>query len=240
MKERLDREILRRKMAKTRSQAERYVRDGKVTVGDNVILDPKEKIDVDSLIEINQDNLFVSRAGEKLSFALKEFGIDVNGKNALDIGSSTGGFTDCLLKNGAGHVFAVDVGKNQFDTELAKDSRITLFEGTDIRDVESFPRKIDIVVVDVSFISLSHIVPVIKKHISNSTDVILLIKPQFEMDNPSYLTNGIVTNEKYRRNAVDKIKAVCKKESFKILGLIDSPILGGSGNKEYLIHIKTK
>ena len=236
MKERIDRELVRRGIAKTKSLADRYIKDGKISVNGVVVTNSTYKVSIDEEIVLNKENLFVSRAGEKLSFALSHFGIDVRGKIALDVGSSTGGFTDCLLKNGIKKVYSVDVGTDQLDLGLRDDDRVVVMEKTDIRVLKKLPEEIDTAVVDVSFISLSLIIPHLVSLIVKNGEIVLLIKPQFEMPDSSFLKNGIVEKEEYRQNAVNKIKEICENNNLNVIGIIKSPIIGGSGNIEFLLY----
>lgn len=235
---RLDTALYQRGIANTRSQAERYVKEGNVLVNGKVELKPSKDVSEKDLLTILEKQKYVSRAGDKLDKALESFGLKNSLKNkiALDIGSSTGGFTDCLLRHGVQKVYAVDVGTDQFDKRLTTESRVVLMEKTDIRDVVSLPELVDIIVVDVSFISLSHIVPRLKKFIKNKAEIVLLIKPQFEVGKENINRQGLVKDESLYGGVLDKIKLLCLENNFVLKDIIDSPILGGSGNKEFLLH----
>jgi len=237
---RLDTLITEKKLVKSRAVALDLIKKGKVLVNGEIITKPaKDFIDSNNLsIEILEQPKYVGRGGLKLEKALTEFKINPAGLTVLDVGSSTGGFTDCLLQNGAKKVYAVDVGSEQFDSELKKDPRIILMEKTDIRDIRSLPEKISLAVIDVSFISLELILPVVKDLLKNGSQIIALIKPQFETQREEKNKSGIVKTDKIREQVLKNVENYCQKIGLKIIKIIDSPILGGSGNKEYLILLQ--
>lgn len=196
-------------------------------------------------IKINKTHHYVGRGAEKLEHALTAWNIDVNQKVCLDVGSSTGGFSDCLLQRGAKEVYAVDVGTDQCDPFLKTDARFHLFEKTDIRKAKEMHAELtalitDIIVVDVSFISLAHILPSLIPFAKKDTQFILLIKPQFEIGNTDAKhllnKNGIVLSEQGHKISIDVVRKACEEVGLAVTDVIQSPIKGGSGNSEFLLH----
>ncbi len=238
-KERLDIALVNRGLVTTRSRAQELISRNFVIVNGKVCTKASTAVLPTTEISITENLKYVSRGGDKLEGALKNFCINVNGLHALDIGSSTGGFTDCLLQHGAQHVIAIDVGSQQFSPSLMHDSRITLLENTDIRKVE--PEQLayipDIIVIDVSFISLEHIIPLLPKFSHTQTHILALIKPQFEVGKAELNKNGIVTNEEARKHVLALIQASFEQYGFVVRGIIPSTITGGDGNQEYIIHV---
>ena len=237
-KERLDIFIHKKGLVGSRKTASDLIKDEKVLVNGVVVTKPSKEIDINSKIEILELPKYVSRAGLKLEKALDIFNINVKNKIALDIGSSTGGFTDCLLQRGIQKVYAVDVGTDQLHEKIRNDSRVISMEQTDIRKLENLRDKVDFVVVDVSFISLELVLPNIKRFLKNGGEVMVLVKPQFEVGKEKIGKGGIVKEEKDRISVLEKIKKVCEDLNFKIEGQTESPIKGGDGNVEYLLYLK--
>jgi 23S rRNA (cytidine1920-2'-O)/16S rRNA (cytidine1409-2'-O)-methyltransferase len=186
---------------------------------------------------------YVGRGGLKLEKALSEFGLDVSGRTALDVGASTGGFTDCLLQRGVKMVYAVDVGYGQLDWKLRNDPRVVVMERTNARDLTMSslvprPESLDLAVIDVSFISLSKILPAVYNLLAERADVVALIKPQFEAGKEQVGKGGIVRDETVRQGVIDQVKAAAEALGLKAQGLIKSPIEGADGNIEYLIWLR--
>jgi 23S rRNA (cytidine1920-2'-O)/16S rRNA (cytidine1409-2'-O)-methyltransferase len=240
MKQRLDTLLFYLKLVRSRSEASDLIKRGKVRVNGKIIEKTSAKFSPEDKIEIN-DVQYVSRGAYKLVKALEEFGIEVKGKNALDIGSSTGGFTEVLLEYGAEHVYAVDSGTDQLAQKLKDDQRVTSFEKTDIRNIskEILKHNISIVAIDVSFISLSFILPTVIKLSTSPADIVVLFKPQFEVGKEFIGKNGIVKNEKVVEMSLHKFRQSLKDFCLNYVSHIESPIKGGSGNTEYLFHIKS-
>ncbi len=180
---------------------------------------------------------YVSRGGYKLAAALDEFKINPDGKIAVDIGSSTGGFSDCLLQRGAIKVYAVDCGTGQLHSKIRNNNRVIVMEKTNARflNKDLIPETPDIIVIDVSFISLRMIFPVVNKISKNGTIVVALVKPQFEIDKGKYLIGGVVKEKQIREEIVDDIESYASKLNWKTIGVIESPITGPAGNHEYLL-----
>ncbi len=237
---RLDILIVNRKLTKSRNVATDLIKKKLVKVNGTIITKTAKEFpdSADLIIEILEQPKFVGRGGLKLEKALNEFKINPTNLTCLDVGSSTGGFTDCLLQKGAKKVYAVDVGTNQLDSELKKDERIISMEQTDIRDLKSLPEKIDLAVIDVSFISLELILPKVKDLLKKQGQIIALIKPQFETKKEAKNKNGIIKTEEIREKVLEKIKSFARKNGLEIINIIESPILGGSGNKEYLMLLQ--
>lgn len=239
-KERLDVEMVRRGLVKSRAVAVRLISDKQVLVAGIPATKASQQVTTDSKIELLSTPQFVGRGGEKLAAALSAFSIDPAGLTVLDVGSSTGGFTDCLLQASAQRVYAVDVGTNQFDSELKKDARVVLMEQTDIRNVTSLPDPIDLAVIDVSFISLTKVLPAVSKLVKKSGTIIALVKPQFETSPDSKNRAGVIVDEKIREQALQSVLTFAKEIGLHTIHTIPSPVAGGEGNLEYLVHFKNK
>lgn len=240
MTERLDVYLVSQKIAKSRTLAATLIKDGKIEVDGEIIKKPSYTVDETTSVKLVGDlPKYVSRGGLKLEFALEEFQIDVSGKICLDIGASTGGFTDCLLKHGAKRVFAVDVGTLQLSDELKSDDRVMSLENLDIRSADEsvIPQKVDFVCVDVSFISLTQIIGEIKRFINDNSEIVLLVKPQFEAGKRFLGKNGVIKDEKVVKQAVKKVIDFAVENDFVVKNQALSPILGGEGNREFLVHL---
>ena len=241
VKKRLDQEMVRRGLVRSRSQAESFIKLGKVFVDEKLIKRPGFFVGGEQKISLVVAEQYVSRAGLKLASVADALGVDFAGKTVLDVGSSTGGFTDYALRRGARKVFAVDVGTDQLHPSLRDDERISLHEKTDIRDF-NLPddASIDIVVIDVSFISLRDILPAVRKNLSGkNTQIIAMVKPQFEAG-PSIVHKGVIKNETMRRQILRQFEDWVKKD-FIIKGKRDSDVRGEKGNTErfYLLSAKS-
>jgi 23S rRNA (cytidine1920-2'-O)/16S rRNA (cytidine1409-2'-O)-methyltransferase len=238
MKERLDKELYKRGLVKSRTHAQTLIEKGNVFVNGKVIKKINTDVTKEDELIANNDSKYVSRGGDKLEHALLGWSIGIKNKTVIDVGSSTGGFTDCVLKHGASSVYAIDVGTEQFDKELKKDSRVVLLENTDIRSIENLPYLFDIAVIDVSFISLSHVIKKTASLLKNDGMIIALVKPQFEIGPHIHKTKGIVRNETLHEIALENVRIAVKNADCKIVKETESPILGGKGNKEFLILIE--
>ena len=213
-----------------------------MTVPGVVVPKPSTLVAADDALHLaGAPDRFVGRGGEKLAHALAAFAIDVAGRTAVDLGASTGGFTDCLLQAGAGHVTAVDVGYNQLDYRLRTDDRVTVRERTNARtvDPDSFDRPVDVIVGDLSFISLELVMPTIAALAGADTDVVLLVKPQFEVGKEQVGRGGVVRDPALWRAAVDRVVAAAAAHQLGARGLTASPIRGASaGNREFLVWFR--
>jgi 23S rRNA (cytidine1920-2'-O)/16S rRNA (cytidine1409-2'-O)-methyltransferase len=234
---RLDIALALRGLAKSRSEAQAAIVSGCVSVNAVIRRKPSFKVATADQIEFLAVHPYAGRGGVKLSAGLQEFGIDPSGWRCLDVGASTGGFTDCLLKRGAEHVTAVDVGSGQMIERLARDPRVTLIENVNARNLRpaDFDELFDLAVVDVSFISLTLLMPRLATLIKPEHGrMIALIKPQFEVGRDALGAGGIVRDEALRMRAVETVIASAAAAALACLGRMDSPIAGGDGNKEFL------
>lgn len=236
MKQRLDQLVVARGLTHSRSQAESYIRLGKVTVNTKVVLKAGLLVSDTDEIELKSDEQYVSRAGLKLASVAQLFGLDFRGKTVLDVGSSTGGFTDYALQHGAARVIAIDVGTDQLHPTLKSDERIELHEKTDIRDFHT-SQPIDIVVADVSFISLREILPSVTKLCGPQTQLAIMVKPQFEARQSSVKHKGVIKNDKMRRQILKDFEDWAQRH-FVVLEKADSDVAGAKGNRErfYLLQ----
>ncbi len=249
MKQRLDQLLVDRGLFPTRSRAQASILAGEIYVNGQRCDKAGTGIDAGARVEVRGTaNPYVSRGGLKLEKALKEFQVQVAGRAALDIGASTGGFTDCLLQAGAAQVYAIDVGYGQLDWKLRNDPRVVVIERTNVRYLtpEKFKDRVsavefrvpDLAVIDVSFISLSKILPVVYNLLAPEAEVIALIKPQFEAGRGEVGKGGIVRDETVRQAVIEKVKGSAIEAGFRVGGLIESPIKGADGNVEYLIYFE--
>lgn len=236
---RLDVELVNRNLVKSRNVAGRIIKEGIVFVNDCPIKKPALLVNKSDKIEI-KGNLpkYVGRGGLKLEKAVEEFDIDLREKVCIDVGASTGGFTDCMLQRGAKLVYDVDVGKNQLDISLRENEKVISFEQTDIRTAdEKIPEKADFVSIDVSFISLKKVLPFAVDLLKEQGSIVALIKPQFEIGKRGIGKNGIVKDQRLREKTVNEIKEASLQMGLKVNGIVQSPITGGDGNIEYLIYL---
>lgn len=240
-RERVDKVLVKRGLVESRARAQALILAGQVLVREQRIDKPGQLIDASAEIRIKGENLrYVSRGGLKLEAALREFNVDPEGKNCLDVGASTGGFTDCLLRHGAGCVWAVDVGHNQIAWRLRQDRRVVVREGVNARNLnpDEFPFRFAIATIDVSFISLTKILPAVRSCVTDDADCIALIKPQFEVGRGEVGRGGIVTDSAKHRRVVKEVKLAALEMRLWPIGLIESPIPGAEGNREFIIHLK--
>ncbi|MBI5286256.1 MAG: TlyA family RNA methyltransferase [Deltaproteobacteria bacterium] len=237
---RLDRLLVDRGLVKGRERAKALIMAGKVVV-DGVVVDKAgAEVKGDAIIAIKEDHPYVGRGGVKLEGALDYFHITIEGLTIMDVGASTGGFTDCLLKRGARKVFAIDVGKGLLDWHLRQDKRVGVLEGRNIRYLgfDEVGEKVDMAVVDVSFISLEKVLPNVKGFIKDGGSILALIKPQFEVGKGEVGKGGIVRDPERHRNVIERIKAISSGLGLKTGGVYESPIRGAKGNKEFWIWLK--
>ena len=240
-KQRLDILVAAQGLCDSREQAQRLILAGEVSVKGQVITKPGTKVDDALPISIKNKPKYVSRGGLKLEGALKAFPVSVEGKICLDIGSSTGGFTDCLLQNGALRVHAVDVGTNQLVWKLRNDPRVIVREQFNARYMqpEDLGEPVQLIVSDVSFISLTKILPAAYRCLAEGGDLLVLIKPQFELQPEDIGPGGIVRDPKLHQRAINKIRTFVTQELGKQwMGLADSPIKGMEGNREFLAWLR--
>ncbi|HEX6046185.1 MAG TPA: TlyA family RNA methyltransferase [Pyrinomonadaceae bacterium] len=243
-RERIDKLLVERGLAETRTKAQALVMAGVVLVNEQRVEKPSDQFVTDSPIRVKHADdpasRYVGRGGIKLEAALREFELDVNGAVCLDVGASTGGFTDCLLQNGARKVFAIDVGHNQLDWRLRNDPRVESREGVNARYLQpdDFPTKFDLAVMDVSFISATMVLPAIVPLIKEGGAIVALIKPQFEVGRGEVGGGGIVRDRAKRAQAVEKVNQCAAELRLHVAGVIESPIQGAEGNVEFLALYK--
>ncbi len=240
IKNRLDVEMQKRNLVRSRSLASDLIKRGKVSVNGAIITKQSIEVGAADLITVDSPERFVSRAGEKLAHALESFKIPVTGLTAIDIGSSTGGFTDCLLQKGVAKVIAVDVGTNQLVPLIKHDPRVLVHEGTNIRTF-TIPELVDLAVIDVSFISLSLVLPKTYTYLKEGGMVIALVKPQFEVGMETAKKHrGVIKSAPLQKEVLERIKSEAKEIGFKVVNDTTSPIEGEKGNKEFLLVLKKK
>ena len=238
-KTRLDLLLVERGLFQTRAKAQAALMAGKVEVEGKQAPKPGMLVPADIGVRVLQDAVpYVSRGGLKLEAALDRFGIRAAGRIAVDVGASTGGFTDCLLQRGAEKIYAVDVGRGQLDARLRADPRVVCLERTHARDLTPAlfgedAARLDLAVVDVSFISLTKVLPAVMACLHAPAEIVALIKPQFELE-PKKVPKGIVRGELHRREAVEKARRSIAGTSFEERGLLESPVKGAKGNVEFL------
>jgi 23S rRNA (cytidine1920-2'-O)/16S rRNA (cytidine1409-2'-O)-methyltransferase len=253
---RLDLLLVARGLVESRSLAQRLVMAGQVRVDGEVVLKPAAKVVANAGLEIYQGPPYVSRGGEKLAAALKAFKLDVNGRVCADVGASTGGFTDCLLQNGAARVYAIDVGKGILHWKLRQDSRVVVMEGVNARYLERLPEPVQVVTIDASFISLKILLPVVKGWFANQaaeeplalphgeglaqgdSHVLALIKPQFEAGRREVSRGGgVIRDPKIHKDVLLRVIDSGREQGYTPRGLIRSPLVGPKGNVEFLIWL---
>ncbi|AVM70204.1 TlyA family rRNA (cytidine-2'-O)-methyltransferase [Lachnospiraceae bacterium oral taxon 500] len=242
-KERLDILLVERGLAASREKAKALIMAGKVLVAGEREEKAGAMVPADQEIRLRgEPEPFVSRGGYKLLKALTEFGIDLTGKTCMDIGASTGGFTDCMLQHGAKRVYSIDVGYGQLAWSLRQDERVIVLEKTNVRylTAEQVPEPVDFASVDVSFISLTKIIDAAQTRLKYGGEMVCLIKPQFEAGREKVGKNGVVRDKKVHQEVIEWIVREMRARQFAVLGLDFSPIKGPAGNIEYLLHIKNQ
>lgn len=239
-KNRIDVLLYEMGLTSSREKARAIIMSGNVYVDNQKVDKPGTLIDINSNIEVRGNTCpYVSRGGYKLEKALKSFAINLNNKTAMDIGASTGGFTDCMLQNGAAKVYCIDVGYGQLAWKLRTDLRIINFERTNIRYVtkEQIPEEIDFISIDVSFISLGLVLPAAKQFLKENGNIICLIKPQFEAGRAKVGKKGVVRDTRVHVEVIEKIINIAVQLDFEVADLDFSPVKGPEGNIEYLLHL---
>ena len=236
-KSRLDVLLVERGLAETRTQAQALILAGDVFIGEQLAEKPGSLVPGDAPLRLRQKLHYVSRGGLKLERALQELAISVEGKICADIGASTGGFTDCLLQAGARKVYAIDVGHGQLHSRLAADPRVVSREGVNARYLSEadLPELVDVATVDVSFISLTQVLPPIIRRLRQEGTLVALIEPQFEVGRSKVAKGGVVKDAAAREEAIQRIAASLEAEGLRVLGRVDSPVTGPAGNVEALI-----
>lgn len=242
-KERLDVLLTERGLAESREQAQRLIRAGQVLSNGQLLEKPGHKFDTEIPIDIKETARFVSRGGDKLEAAFEAFDLDVEGFTCLDVGASTGGFTDCLLQHGATKVYSVDVGKGQIHWKIRNDERVVVIEGFNARYMKKadIPDEIDFCVIDVSFISLTKILPAVIEVMRSGAGLVTLVKPQFEAGREQVEKGGVVRDVEVRKEVLERIKAFGIEEvGLDVMDDHESPVIGPAGNVEHLVFWKKK
>jgi len=233
VKDRADKVLTDKGLVASRSQAKSLIENGHVSVNGLVIKKAGEIIDSEALIEVNT-KLFVGRGAFKLEKALSEFNVTIQNKVFLDVGASTGGFTEVLLENGASKVYAIDVGHDQLAQKLREDSRVINMEGTNIRELETLPELADGSVMDLSFISITKVLDSVRKLLKPGADLVVLVKPQFEAGRERLPKDNVIKDPAIQKEVLDEVVAFAVTHGWIHHQTIDSPIEGKSGNKEFL------
>lgn len=230
-------------LSESRTKSKNLILEGKISVNGKIVTKPSELVDENASVSASlSEETYVSRGAFKLKHALSQFGVDVASKISVDIGASTGGFTEILLNYGASKIYAVDVGTNQLHPKIKQSPFVVSMEKTNARELkkEDFSEEIDLVVMDVSFISQTLIYPAVSRILKKDGIFVSLVKPQFEVGKENIGKGGIVKNEKLYISLKDKIQVEALKNNLELLGYIPSPIEGGDGNKEFLAYFINK
>lgn len=239
---RLDVLLVERGLASSRERAQALLLAGSVLVNGQKMEKAGSQVAADARVElVGEQPRYASRGGEKLEGALKDFGISPEGKICADIGSSTGGFTDCLLQRGAKKVYAVDVTARQMDWKLQRDSRVTLIDkNARYLEPEDFPERVDLVVMDVSFISATKVIPAVAAIAGPGADLLILVKPQFELEKGEVGKGGIVRDPVLHLKAIERVKQAARGEGLEFVGEKPSQITGAEGNQEFFLHVRRR
>ena len=224
-------------MVESRAKAQALIMAGEVLSGETVLTKPGVLVAVDTPVQIREKPPFVGRGGVKLDHALTDFCLDVTGITALDVGASTGGFTDCLLQRGASRVYALDVGRGQLDYGLRQDPRVSFMEKVNAHYPFEMPQKVDIATVDVSFISLTQVLPNVLPHLEQSGSVVALVKPQFEARRREVGKGGVVRDSITHAKVLGRVIRWVTEAGLRLRSMTPSPILGAAGNREFFLHL---
>ena len=238
IKKRADLLLAERGLAESKEQAKALIMEGLVYGPSGRVLKPGASLAEATPLEVRGRLPFVSRGGLKLAHALDTFGLDVKGLVALDVGASTGGFTDCLLQRGASRVHAVDVGFGQLHYRLRKDSRVAVIEKCNARYPFELPEPVDILTIDVSFISLTLVLPSVMSHLKPGSSAVTLVKPQFEARREEVGRGGVIKDPEVHARVLDRVIGWSGEQGIEVLGQCESPILGDAGNKEFFLLLR--
>jgi 23S rRNA (cytidine1920-2'-O)/16S rRNA (cytidine1409-2'-O)-methyltransferase len=238
VKRRLDLLLLERGLVGSREKARAVVMAGSVLVDDQPAVRPASLVEEGVSLRLLPGPRYVGRGGEKLEHALDVFGVDAASAVAADIGASTGGFTDCLLQRGASRVYAVDVGQGQLDMRLRQEPRVVVMEGVNARYLEELPEPVDLVTVDVAFISLRLVLPAIRRLLRPGGSIVALFKPQFEAARREVGRGGVIRDPQMHARLIGRFAAWCVKSGLRVMGLTASPLLGPAGNREFFFHLR--
>jgi len=235
---RVDNLLVERGLVESRTKAQALIMAGEVVVDGKVMIKPGTLVDEGAVIILAKPPPFVSRGGVKLEYALEQFQLDVSGKVVADIGASTGGFTDCLLKRGASRVYAIDVGYGQLDYRLRQDSRVVVMERVNARYPISLPEKIDLATIDLSFISLEKVIPSVVNLLKDNSYLLVLLKPQFEARREEVGRGGVIREPEVHARVLGRFILWITEHNLRLRGLVASPILGASGNQEFFVLLR--
>lgn len=242
-KERIDKLLVERGLVESRERARSFIMAGRVIVEGQRVDKPGTKVRVDAPLEfLGKGPSYVSRGGVKLEGALRSFNLDPRGMVVMDVGASTGGFTDCILQKGAKKVYAVDVGYGQLAWKLQKDPRVVNLERKNIRYLrrEEIPEEMDLILVDTSFISVEKFLPNLVRFLKKEGRILCLIKPQFEVGKGEVGKGGVVRDPNLHQKVIQRISNYCQGIGLAVLGIIESPLLGPKGNKEFFIYLRRR
>jgi 23S rRNA (cytidine1920-2'-O)/16S rRNA (cytidine1409-2'-O)-methyltransferase len=231
--------LVERGLATSREQGQALIMAGKVYTNIGKVLKPGMTIASDTPLDIRGTLPFVSRGGTKLSHALDQFHLDVEGWLALDVGASTGGFTDCLLQRGARHVYSLDVGRGQLVYRLRHDPRVTVMEKINAHHPFSLPERMNLATVDVSFISVTMVIPNVVAHLGEDTPLVVLVKPQFEVKRQEVPRGGVIRDPKLHATVLGRVIVWAVGSGLRLVDMVASPILGGAGNREFFLLLYT-
>jgi len=237
-KQRIDSLLVDRGLVESRAKAQALIMAGEVVVEGKAAIKPGTLVAEEVAITIVEPPPFVSRGGIKLDYALDKFQLDVSSKVVADIGASTGGFTDCLLKRGASRVYAIDVGYGQLDYRLRRDNRVVVMERVNARYPVPLPEKVDLATIDLSFISVEKVIPSVAQLLNDSGYLLVLIKPQFEARRSEVGKGGIVRQHQVHARVLGRFIVWMVDHGFRLGGLVASPIFGASGNKEFFVLLR--
>jgi 23S rRNA (cytidine1920-2'-O)/16S rRNA (cytidine1409-2'-O)-methyltransferase len=237
-KVRLDLLVAERGLASSRSQAQSLIREGRVQLDGQICDEPGKSVDPSARLELTVKPRYVSRGGEKLEAALESLPVVVKGKTCADVGSSTGGFTDCLLQHGARLVYAIDVGHGILDWRLRNDRRVVVLEGVNARYLKSLPEPIELATVDASFISLRKLLPVMVAWLSTQGEIVALVKPQFEAGRREVGRGGVVRDPQVHRRVIVEVARAATGLGLNVHALLLSPLVGPAGNREFLLWLR--
>ncbi len=237
-KQRLDLALVERGLAASREKARALILAADVMVDGAVETRAGAMVSAESAIAIAAAPRFVSRGGEKLDHALGAFDIDVGGRLVMDVGASTGGFTDCLLQRGAARVYAIDVGSGQLDARLRDDARVVVMERTNIRELASLPERPELATIDASFISLTKVLPAVVAIVRTGADIVALVKPQFEAERHEVKRGGVVRDPLVHAAVIGRVAWWCVNHGLRVRGVATSPLLGPAGNREFFLWLR--
>jgi 23S rRNA (cytidine1920-2'-O)/16S rRNA (cytidine1409-2'-O)-methyltransferase len=235
---RIDALLVERGFVQSRQQAQAIVLAGSISVDGATVTKPGALVAPGAAIEVLRRPRFVSRGGDKLAHALETFGVDPTGLTCVDIGASTGGFTDCLLQQGARRVYAVDVGYGLLDYSLRIDERVCVIERTNARDLQPLPEACDLAVFDLSFIGLEKVIPAVCRSLKSGGELIVLLKPQFQARREEVGKKGVVKDRLVHAAVIGRFVAWAADNGLRLLGLTQSPVIGPAGNREFLLHLR--